>query len=153
MTAIKGELEHIIESAVNALGVDFVGCELAQSGKSTLLRVYVDEINGIDIDMIEKASRQISAVLDVEEPFSGRYVLEVSSPGLERPLFRLDDYRRFMGRSIKLRLRIPKEDDRRHYTGKLISVEHQRITMAMECGEKITMDFEEIDKANLVPEF
>ena len=153
MTTVKGELERIIESAVSALGIDFVGCELIQSGKSTVLRVYVDEINGIDIDAIEKVSRQISAVLDVEEPFSGRYTLEVSSPGLDRPLFRLDDYRRFVGKSVKLRLRIPREGDRRNYTGALESVEDQQITLVTESGEKLTVNFEEIDKANLIPEF
>lgn len=153
MTTVQNDLEKIIKSAVTAIGFDYVGCELVQSGKSTTLRVYVDEINGIDIDGITKVSRQISAVLDVEEPFSGRYNLEVSSPGLDRPLFRLEDYRRFVGKSVKLRLRIPREGDRRNYTGELVSVEDQQITLAMESGEKVTVNFDEIEKANLIPEF
>lgn len=153
MTVVKDDLEKLIESAVMAIGFDYVGSELIQSGKSTTLRVYVDEINGIDIDGITKVSRQISAVLDVEEPFSSHYTLEVSSPGLDRPLFRLEDYDQFIGKSVKLRLRIPKEGNRRNYTGELVSVEDQQITLAMESGERITVNFEEIDKANLVPEF
>lgn len=153
MTAVKDNLQRIIESAVTALGFDFVGCELIQSGRSATLRVYVDEVHGIDIDAITKISRQISAVLDVEEPLSGRYTLEVSSPGLDRPLFQLDDYRRFIGRSVKLRLRIPREGDRRNYTAELVSVEDQQITLAMESGERIAINFDEIEKANLVPEF
>jgi len=156
METIKHDLDRIIESAVAALGFDFVGCQVVQSGGSAILRVYVDTLdgNGIDIASIEKVSRQISAVLDVEEPLSGHYTLEVSSPGLDRQLFRVNDYHQFIGRSIKLGLRIPKEgDNRRFYTGRLVSVNGQKIVLAIDSGQNITFDFEEIHKANLVPEY
>ncbi len=154
MAPIKHDLNCIIESAVAALGFDFVGCDLVQSGGSTVLRVYVDTVNGIDIASIEKVSRQISAVLDVEEPLSNHYTLEVSSPGLDRRLFRLNDYHQFIGRSVSLALRVPKEgDNRRFYTGKLVSVDGQKIVLVMDSSENITFDFEEIHKANLVPEY
>lgn len=152
MTAVKDKLENIIEPAVTALGYELVGCELIQSGNSTTLRVYVDDENGIGIDAITKVSRQISAVLDVEEPIVSRYTLEVSSPGMDRPLFRLDDYPQFVGQTVKLRLRIPKEGDRRNYMGELMFVEDQQIALRMESGDSITMNFDEIEKANLVPE-
>ncbi|MCB1827893.1 MAG: ribosome maturation factor RimP [Coxiellaceae bacterium] len=153
VTAVKDKLERIIEPAVSALGFELVGFELIQSGNSNTLRVYVDGENGIDIDAITQVSRQISAVMDVEEPITSRYILEVSSPGLDRPLYRLKDYQRFVGRSVKLRLRIPKEGDRRNYAGELVSVEDEQITLRMESGETITVTIGEIDKANLVPEF
>lgn len=153
MTAVTGDLEQMIESAVVAAGVDYVGYELIHSGKNSILRVYVDEVNGIDINTIEKVSRQISAVLNVERPGNIDYHLEVSSPGLDRPLFRINDYRRFIGSSIKLRLKMPKENNRRHYRGELMSVENQQITIVVESGEKVTVHFDEIEKANLVPEF
>lgn len=153
MALMKNRLEELIESAVTALGIDFVGCELVQSGRSTVLRVYVDEINGIDIAAIEKVSRQVSAVLDVEEPLSGHYTLEVSSPGLDRPLFKLEDYERFIGRDLKIRLRIRSEGGRRNFTGKLLRVDGHQITLGMETGEPLAINYDEIEKANLVPEF
>ena len=153
MADLKDQLEDIIEPAVAALGFDYVGIELLPSGNSMLLRVYVDEISGIDLAGIEKVSRQVAAVLDVEEPIASHYTLEVSSPGLDRPLFRIGDYQRFIGQQIKLRLRLPKQGDRRNYKGELASVEDQQIVLTMESGEQITIGFDEIEKANLVPEF
>lgn len=153
MAVAKERLDTIIESAVAALGYEFVGYRLVQSGNSTVLRVYVDDQNGISIDAIEKVSRQISAVLDVEEPITGRYMLEVSSPGLDRPLFRLHDYERFVGKQVKIRLRFPHESGQRNFVGDLSSVEGQKITLLLESGDQMVVNFDEIDKANLVPEF
>lgn len=153
MASIKSDLEKTIESAVRAMGVDYVGSEMAQQGRSTVLRVYVEEIDGIGIDMIAKVSRQISAVLDVEDMMPDRYRLEVSSPGLDRLLFRTDDYKRFVGRMVKIRLRVPREGDRRHYTACIQSVDDPVITLEVDAGELLQLTIEDIEKANLVPEF
>src|SRR5437870_3087505 len=110
-------LNQIIAPAVAALGYELVGCELAQDSGRQILRVYVDGENGITLDGCAAVSRQISAVLDVEDPIKGRFLLEVSSPGLERPLFSLAHYQRFIGHKAKLRLRQPQEDGRRNFTG------------------------------------
>jgi ribosome maturation factor RimP len=150
---IKTELEGIIESAVIAQGCELVGCEMIQSGNRTTLRVYVDAANGIGIDDITQVSRQISAVLDVEEPIPGRYRLEVSSPGLDRPLFQWQDYCRFVGKSIKLRLRVPQPGSkRRNYEGVLISAEDEQIILEFDSIDRVTIQYEEIEKANLIPE-
>lgn len=153
MAVAKERLNSIIEPAVTALGYEFVGYQLVQSGNSAVLRVYVDDENGISIDAIEKVSRQISAVLDVEEPIMGRYTLEVSSPGLDRPLFRLEDYQRFVGKPVKIRLRMPHEEGQRNFVGDLASVEGEKVTLVLASGDQIVVDFNEIDKGNLVPEF
>jgi len=155
MATAKRELQEIIEPAVTALGYELVGCEVLQDGKRCVLRVYVDAENGITIGDISKVSRQISAVLEVEDPMkSSRYALEVSSPGLDRPLYQLEHYRRFVGSMVKLRLRVPKgEDHRRNYSGLLVGVEDRQITLKMDDDEQISLDFDEIEKANLIPEF
>jgi len=153
MTITKQKLDDVIEPAVAALGYEFVGHQLIQSGHSTILRVYVDAENGISIDAIEQASRQISAVLDVEEPIIGRYTLEVSSPGLDRPLFRIDDYRRFVGKTVKIRLHVANEHGQRNFVGSLASVADHKVTLTLESGDQIVVNFDEIDKGNLVPEF
>ena len=114
---------------------------------------FIMDINPT-IDAITKISRQISAVLDVEDPISGRYDLEVSSPGLDRPLYQLAHYQRFVDEKIKLRLRVPKGDDnRRNYTGHLQSVQDGKIVLTLDDESQVTFDFDEIEKGNLVPEF
>lgn len=153
MTIASQELRDIIEPAVTALGYELVGCEVVQEGKHSVLRVYVDGENGISIDAITDVSRQISAVLDVEEPMSGRYALEVSSPGLDRPLYALEHYQRFVGRKVKLRLRTPIGDEhRRKFSGVLEEVKDRQIILKMDDGRQVSFDFDKIDKGNLVPE-
>ncbi len=153
MTVAKRELQEIIEPAVTALGYELVGCEVLQEGKRSVLRVYVDGEGGVTIDAIAQISRQISAVLEVEESISGRYILEVSSPGLDRPLYQLEHYRRFIGKKVKLRLRVPKgEDQRRHYSGLLVGVEGRQIRLEIDDGEQVNLEFDEINKGNLIPE-
>jgi len=154
MVTAKRELQEVIAPAVTALGYELVGCEVTQEGDRNVLRVYVEGEQGTSIDAITKISRQISAVLDVEDPISGRYDLEVSSPGLDRPLYQLAHYQRFVGEKIKLRLRAPKGDNnRRNYTGHLQSVHDGKIVLMLDDESQVTFDFDEIEKGNLVPEF
>lgn len=151
MAQTSKALNEIIQPAVVALGYEFVGCECLSQGHGTLLRVYVDSKDGIGLDEIAKVSRQISAVLDVADPISGHYNLEVSSPGLNRPLFSKADYERFVGQQIKLRLRTPK-DGQRNFKGVLIEVIDQQIKLKTDDGETVEFALPEIEKANLVPE-
>ena len=102
-------LEAIIEPAVTAFGYELLGCESVSAGKGQrLLRVYVDSARGVTIDECAKISRQISAVLDVEDPIKGRYYLEVSSPGIERPLFTVAQCQRYLGQTVSVRLKVAK---------------------------------------------
>lgn len=146
------EINAIVESAVKALGFELVGCELLQPKSRKTLRVYIDSEYGVTLEDCAKVSRHVGAILDVEDLIAGRYDLEVSSPGLDRPLFKLADYQRFIGKKIKLRLRTP-VNNQRNFVGILREVKDDMIQIHMNNGESATFNFNEIDRANLVPEF
>lgn len=142
------DLLKIIEPAVVAQGLELWGAEWANEGKNKVLRVYVDSATGINIDQCAKVSRQVSAVLDVEDIIQGHYTLEVSSPGLERPLFNLDQARRYIGESIAIRLRVPKAG-RRNFTGVLTQVEKESILLQIDEKAEEKMPWRDIEKAHL----
>jgi ribosome maturation factor RimP len=146
------ELQSIIEPAVKALGYDLWGCEWVGAGKNRrLLRVYVDREEGVNIDACAKISRQISAVLDVEDPIASAYLLEVSSPGIERPLFTLDQCRHYIGQRIEIRLRSPNAG-RRNFKGLIQSVTDDCIALQMDPQTLVEFAWRDIEKACLRPE-
>jgi ribosome maturation factor RimP len=121
--------------------------EYIAQGKSSVLRVYIDHVDGIGVDDCERVSRQVSALLDVEDPVSGEYVLEVSSPGLDRPLFTADQYRRYTGSEISVRLRSP-VDGRRKFKGVISAVSAEHVTLECE-GESVELPLTQVEKARL----
>lgn len=147
------EIQRLIEPAINALGYVCAGIELFPQGSNTLLRIYVENQQGqsITISDLEKASRQINSILTIEEPLSGQYRLEVSSPGLDRPLFTAEQYMRFINQKIHIRLK-REFQERRNFTGILLSVTDDKITLLVDEGERL-FALDDIDKANLVPVF
>jgi len=146
------ELKQIIRRPVEAMGYELVGVELLRGGGSSLLlRVYIDRENGIDLDDCSAVSHQLSGVLDVEDPIAENYSLEVSSPGLDRPLFELEHFQRFMGRKVRLKLMSPVEG-RRKLQGILAGIEGESV-LVDETGELYRVAFDQIDTARLVPEF
>lgn len=147
----QAALEAIIEPAVLAVGYEFVGMEYFKRREGTLLRIYIDSEHGVPLDACAQVSRQISAVLDVEDPIVGAYLLEVSSPGLERRLFKLAHFQRFIGKKAKVRLKVPREENRRNYSGVIESVVGNSIHL-VEGEQSVTIDFGDIDKAHLVAE-
>ncbi len=151
MTAKGSQLAQIIAPAVEAMGFEFVGCELHRHHYRSLLRIFIDGPSGVTLDDCAKVSRQVSATLDVEDPVQGRYLLEVSSPGLERPLFTAEHYRRFLGRCVSVRLRVP-EEGRRQYRGIVEAVEGERITLKVDNLTRV-ISLSEIEKANLIADF
>jgi len=151
MVTLVQKINNMIEPAVIAMGYELVGCELQEYGHGKLLRVYVDGENGITIDGCAKVSRQVSAILDVEDPLQGAYKLEVSSPGLDRPLFTLKHFEQFVGRNIKFKLRMAQQD-RRNFMGLLTAVEGNDISVKVD-NELMKFDFNNIEKTHLVPEF
>ncbi len=153
MTRVKDSLTELVASAVEPLGYELLGVEYLSQGRHSVLRVYLDSPEGITLDDCERASRQISAVLDVEDPIHGQYTLEVSSPGVDRPLFTADHYRRFQGQPVSLRTRMPVEG-RRKFTGTITGVTDETVTLAdLESGEHWTLELDNIEKANLVPQW
>lgn len=146
----KPSLDQIVEPVVSGLGYELVGTEFLPQGRHSLLRVYIDQPNGITVEDCESVSRQLSAVLDVEDPIPGNYTLEVSSPGLDRPLFTLEHFTRFLGCRSAIRLRTPVEG-RRKIVGVLKNVENEVVTVATE-EKDFALPFDLIEKANLVPD-
>lgn len=143
-------LQELLTPTVEALGYELWGCVLIPQGRYSILRVYIDKTSGITVDDCEQVSRQISALLDVEDPIRGGYTLEVSSPGLDRPLFTLEQFKRFVGAKVNLRLQVPK-DNRRHLKGELQTVKGNEITVLIE-GNAFTVPLENIARANLLLE-
>ena len=142
----------IIEPVVTGLGYEFVGAEYLPQGKHSLLRVYIDKPeNGVSVDDCALVSRQISGVLDVEDPISGQYSLEISSPGLDRLLFTPQQFEPFVGYEVKLRLSKPLLE-RRKLTAVILGVEGDSIKLEFET-EEVQLAFADIEQARLVPKF
>lgn len=145
------KINNMIKPTLTELGFELVGCEFESRKGGGLLRVYVESEKGVNIDDCAIISRQISAILDVEDPISSQYHLEVSSPGLERPLFTLEHFQRFVGRQAKLRIRRPIAGQR-NFVGTLASVDGDIITLSIDQAEPIQLAFDNIEKAHLALE-
>ncbi|HEX2667259.1 MAG TPA: ribosome maturation factor RimP [Gammaproteobacteria bacterium] len=148
---MRERLISLLEAPVEALGYEVVELEFHPQGGGGLLRVYIDREGGVTVDDCEKVSRQVSAVLDVEDPIPGHYTLEVSSPGLDRPLRKAADYARFAGERAKVDLALPIEG-RRRFTGILKGCEGGEVSIEVD-GVLHRLPLEGIAKARLVPEF
>lgn len=145
------KITTLLEPVIESMGYECVGVVwMPQSGRG-VLRIYIDKEGGVTIDDCTLVSRQVSSVLDVEDAIAGEYNLEVSSPGIERPLFKFDDYQKFMGKKIKLRLKKP-IDARRNWQGQITAANDNEITLAV--GEdEIILPFDAIDKAHLLADW
>lgn len=138
-----------IAPAIEALGLELWGVEHLRHGRRMTLRIFIDCLSGVTIDDCERVSRQVSAILDVEDPIAEEYTLEVSSPGIDRPLFTLPQFERFVGEEADVRLRIPL-DGRRRFRGVIAQVMADRIALRME-GGTIEMLHADIERAGLAP--
>jgi len=150
---IADKVLSIINPSIEDLGYELLGIEYVPSGKHSILRLYIDSEDGIGVDDCEIVSRQVSAIMDVEDPITGQYNLEVSSPGIERPLFVVAHYLRFLGHDVRLRTFRPIEG-RRNFTGAIGSVSEKSnsLELVTELGP-VTLDLDLIEKANLVAHF
>lgn len=148
MAARAEVIQEIIEPVIAALGLQLWGIEYMGQGKHTLLRIYIDKEGGVDVDDCAEASRQISSILDVEDPISTEYTLEVSSPGLDRILFTLDQFKQYVGAEIKTKLS-ENFEGRRNFQGILTEILDEEVVLV--AGEdKYVFPFELIEKANVV---
>ncbi|MBI7027406.1 ribosome maturation factor RimP [Pseudomonas aeruginosa] len=151
MSSKLEQLQALLAPVVEALGYECWGVEFISQGRHSVLRVYIDRPEGILIDDCEAVSRQVSGILDVEDPISGEYTLEVSSPGMDRPLFTLEQFAKHAGEQVKIRLRSPYEG-RRNYQGMLRGVEEQDVVVLVDDHEYL-LPIDSIDKANIIPRF
>ena len=151
---MKQAPEHIlnlIEPVVEGLGYECVGVEYNPHPQHGMLRIYIDGPNGILLEDCSKVSHQVSGVLDVEDPIEGNYHLEISSPGEDRPFFKLSQFERFAGSTVAINL-FQAIEKRRKITGVILGVEAD--TVLIEEGEKqYKIPFQAMSKARLVPEY
>ena len=151
MATLEQKLQELLQDSVEDLGCELWGIECQRVGRFLTVRLFIDKEGGVTVEDCSDVSRQVSAVLDVEDPIADKYNLEVSSPGLDRPLFTLAQYTRYVGQEIVVHLRIPVAD-RRKWQGELAKIENDMITLIVDKQEQI-LAFGNIQKANVVPKF
>jgi ribosome maturation factor RimP len=146
------ELTKLVRGAVEALGYELVGVELLSRPHSGhLLRIYIDGEGGVNLTDCEKTSHQVSGVLEVEDPIRGDYSLEVSSPGLDRPLFEKAHFERFAGHVVRVKLNVQLEG-RSNYKGTIVAVDGDDVVVQVD-GEPVRLPFARLSSARLVPQF
>jgi ribosome maturation factor RimP len=141
-------LSELFEPVVQALGYELWGVEYISQGRYSTVRVYLEKEGGIDIEDCAEASRQISSILDVEDPISGEYTLEVSSPGLDRVLFSIDQFKAYAGYHVKLRL-TESFEGRRNFNGQIKAIVDDEVVLIIG-DEEYTLPYELIEKATLI---
>ena len=151
MTGKATEISELLAPTVAALGLELLGVEFAPTGNSAMLRLFIDAPGRpVDIEDCERVSREVSAQLDVEDPIASQYTLEVSSPGIDRPLFTPAQFGRFVGEEAKLTLRVP-VDGRRRFQARILGVEGDDVLLAHTAGD-MRVAHANIEKAKLVPD-
>ncbi len=144
-------LVNLIEPIVEGLGFECVGIEYNPHPKNGLLRIYIDNEKGILLDDCTLVSHQLSGVLDVEDPIQGNYQLEVSSPGADRPFFKLSQFQQYIDSTITVNLFTP-INNRRKITGLIKKIEGE-IIFLQDGDQILEIPFKAMSKARLVPEF
>jgi ribosome maturation factor RimP len=151
MRTAPANVQNLIEPVISALGYELVGIEYLSQGRRSLLRIYIDHADGINVHDCERVSHQVSGVLDVEDVIRGHYTLEVSSPGLDRPLFTKEQFERFIGSEVNIRLSIAL-DGRKKFKGVLRGIDDSNVLLFAD-EQEFSLPFNAIEKANLVPNF
>ena len=144
-------LTELVKPVVEGLGLEFWGLDMVVQGRDKTLRVYIEREAGIGVEDCESVSRQLSSLFDVEDPIAGVYTLEVSSPGLDRPLFTVEQFAQYTGETVKIKLRSAFEG-RRNFRGMLSAVENDEVIVVVD-GHEYILPIETIEKANIVPRF
>ncbi len=146
------ELTKLVEPAIADLGLECLGVEYSPSHGNSLVRLYIDHAERpVTVEDCEAVSRQVSALFDVNDPVQGRYTLEVSSPGLDRPLYTPAQFARFVGRQAKLEVNLPL-NGRRRFQGPILAVEGDSIVIEQD-GVVVSIASGNMHKAKLVPDF
>lgn len=163
MRRASKQIWQLLDTTISSMGYEFVGAELGQAENGMTLRVYIDlipekrstEQQTVLVDDCADVSRQVSAVLDVEDPIPGEYVLEVSSPGLNRPLFSASQFEAQIGELVKLKLRKPVDIEgshRRNFKGTLVGVDSGEIELQVD-GQSFNLLLDDVEQARLVYAF
>jgi ribosome maturation factor RimP len=150
MRKVNLKLYNQLETLINSMGYELFGCEMIPQGRQMIFRIYIDTPQGVTVEDCSKVSYQVSAMMDVEDPIQGRYCLEISSPGIDRPLFEIKHYQKYVGSRVKVRLYAP-INRRRQYSGILQRVDGEDIYLLVDgLEEEVRLPFSAIEKANLI---
>ena len=149
MASKDRQIADMLDSTVTALGYELWGVEYLAQGRHSLVRVFIDGPSGITVDDCAAVSEQAGSVLDVEDPIQGEYTLEVSSPGLDRLLFKLAQYPRYVGEMVDLRLRSAFEG-RRRFKGILKGIEGEDVVVQV-ADHEFLLPHDAIEKARVQP--
>jgi len=148
---LEDKIEAMIRPSIEALGFDLWGIEYLPAGKHSILRIYIDKSEGVTVEDCAEASYQVGAVLEVEDPISNAYHLEVSSPGLDRQLFKFEQYQAYQNEILQIRTH-ESILGRRKFKGKVKSLSVDSVALEVD-GEIYEIPFEAIEKAKVVPQF
>ena len=152
MSARTEAIQSIIERVTAREGLELVHWELVGPRSQSVLRIYIDKAGGVTHGDCELVSHQVGTLLDVEDLLPGHYLLEVSSPGVDRPLFKRADYERFAGSRVKVRTQAP-INGQRNFRGRLKGIDGDVVRLEAEPGGEVEIDFANITKANIEYEF
>ena len=142
-------LNKLIEPLVEELGCELWGIEKLQQGRQVVLKIYIESAEGINVDDCARVSRQVSAILDVEDPIPGEYMLEVSSPGVERRLFKPEHFNVCKGEKVQITLR-QAFDGRRKFKGLLCGLEDEEVVIRVDDAQEIVLPMDSIERARVL---
>ncbi len=145
---IKNKIIEIITPVINAIGIELYDVEFSKMKSKGLLRVFIEKQDGVTIADCERVSREIEAVLDVEDPIPFSYIIEVSSPGLDRPLKELNDFKRYSGKTVRVVTHEP-IDKQTFFIGKIMDVGDNEISFLLPKDKKVIIPYKNISKARL----
>ena len=144
------QLKELLSPVVEDLGYTLWGVQYLQ-GRNAVLRLFIDKEEGVTVDDCVRVSREVSGVLDVEDPIPGEYDLEVSSPGMDRPLFELSQFDLYRGEQVQLKLLAPLAGKRK-MTATLVGVDGDTLVVSLD-GETLRVPYSQVDRARLEPGF
>jgi len=147
MEDLKKKITELAGSVATQYAYEIVDVEFGGSSRKLLIRIFIDKENGVTLDDCGDFSRALSALLDVEDPVPTAYVLEVSSPGLDRPLRALKDFQRSIGKLVRI-ITKSRIEEQNVFTGRLTRVEAENITLSFN-DKEIEIPFDQISKARL----
>ncbi|MEK7871425.1 MAG: ribosome maturation factor RimP [Nitrospirota bacterium] len=152
MVTAEEKVRGIAKPIVDSLGYELIDVEYLAGGNRAKLRLFIDKEGGVTLDDCEKASRYVGYALDVEDPMSTSYVLEVSSPGLDRPLKKPSDYERYKGRLVKIKTKVP-VNDQMLFIGRLSGIINEKVEIKVDGKKDLSISLDDISLARLEVEF
>ena len=153
MASVQDRLQALLEPLVQTMGYELVLLEFSPHKGSAMVRLFIDAPGGITLGDCEKVSREVEGVLDVEDPIPQNYRLEVSSPGLDRPLVKPAHFERFAGSQVKVQLVAPKAGGRRKFAGVLKGLKDGLVVLETVDAGTVELKLDEIERARLVPDY